>query len=105
MNGCFDILLFNSQKPRVVKMCFISLLSTLQKQVGNSLAIQWLGLYFHSSGCGSIPGEGAKTPHATQHSQKTKKKKRNGQETELHSTVIFTLGFIYQKNYTSEETL
>ena len=65
-------------------MCFISLLSTLQKQTGNSLAVQWLGFYFHSSGCGSIPGEGPKIPHGTQHNQKMKekKKKRNRQETE-----------------------
>ena len=65
-------------------MCFISLLSTLQKQVGNSLAVQWLGFYFHSSGCGPIPGEGPTIPHGTQHNQKIKekKKKRNRQETE-----------------------
>ena len=45
--------------------------------LGTSLAVQ--GLRLHASnagGTGSIPGQGTKIPHAKQHSQKTKKKKK-----------------------------
>ena len=40
---------------------------------GNSLAVQWLGLCsFTAEGPGSIPGQGAKIPHAVQRDQKRK---------------------------------
>ena len=40
---------------------------------GTSLAAQWLRLHaYPAGGLGSIPGQGTKIPHATQHSQKIK---------------------------------
>ena len=40
-------------------------------ELGNSLAVQWLGLHaFTSEGLGSIPGQGPKIPQDTQHGQK-----------------------------------
>ena len=46
--------------------------------VGNSLAVQWLGLYtFTAEGMGLIPGRGTKTLQAMQHDQKFKKKKKS----------------------------
>ena len=43
--------------------------------LGNSLAIQWLGLHaFTTEGPGSIPGWGTGIPQATRRSQKKKKK-------------------------------
>ena len=46
----------------------------LEKHVGNSLAVQWLGLgAFTAVGPGSIPGWGTKIPQAL--GQKTKKHK------------------------------
>ena len=45
--------------------------------MGNSLAVQWLGLStFTAVGPGSIPGQGPKIPQAMQHSQKDKFKKK-----------------------------
>ena len=42
--------------------------------LGNSLAIQWLGLSTSTAGgMGSIPGRGTKIPHAAQHGQKNDK--------------------------------
>ena len=36
------------------------------KYIGNSLAVQWLGLWASTAGgTGLIPGRGAKIPHAT----------------------------------------
>ena len=47
------------------------------RNIRNSLAIQWLGLHASTAeGMGSIPGQGTKIPHATQHDQKKKKKER-----------------------------
>ena len=41
--------------------------------MGDSLASQWLGLCaFTAKGLGSIPGQGAKIPQVTQHSQNKK---------------------------------
>ena len=43
--------------------------------LGNSLAVQWLGLRaFTSEGLGSIPGWGTNIPEAVWYSQKKKKK-------------------------------
>ena len=43
-------------------------------EVGTSLAVQWLGLRASTAGgMGSIPGQGIKIPHATQHSQSEEK--------------------------------
>ena len=43
--------------------------------LGNSLVVQWLGLRtFTAGGMGSMPGQGAKIPHATHGGQKKKKK-------------------------------
>ena len=43
--------------------------------VGNSLAVQWLGLgAFTAESPVSIPGQGTEIPQATQRSQKKKKK-------------------------------
>ena len=40
---------------------------------GYSLAVQWLGLCaFTAGGSGLIPGQGIKSPQATQHGQKKK---------------------------------
>ena len=42
--------------------------------VGNSLAVQWLGLpAFTAVGPGSIPGQGTKIPQAMRRGQKEKK--------------------------------
>ena len=44
---------------------------------GTSLAVQWLGLHTSTEGgTVSIPGLGAKIPHATWRSQKKKKKEK-----------------------------
>ena len=44
--------------------------------MGTFLAVQWLRFYASSSGgTGSVPGQGTKIPHATQHGKKKKKKK------------------------------
>ena len=49
--------------------------------MGNSLAVQWLGLRaFTAEGEGSVPGRGTGIPQATWHSQnqtKTKQKTKN----------------------------
>ena len=43
--------------------------------IGNSLAVQWLGLRASTAGgMGSIPGWGTKIPQAPRHGQKTKQK-------------------------------
>ena len=43
--------------------------------LGNSLAVQWLGLHAPTAGgTGSIPSWGTKSPHATEHSQKKEDK-------------------------------
>ena len=44
--------------------------------LGNSLEIQWLGLCFHCTGQGLIPGQGSKIWHATWCSQKQTNKKK-----------------------------
>ena len=42
-----------------------------------SLAVQWLRRHVSNAvGAGSIPGQGTKIPHAVQHGQKRKKKKK-----------------------------
>ena len=42
--------------------------------MGNSLAVQWLGLHaLNVEGLGSIPGQGTKIPQAVWHGQKKKK--------------------------------
>ena len=42
---------------------------------GNSLVVQWLGLHAsNAGGTGSLPGQGAKSPHATRSTTKKKKK-------------------------------
>ena len=44
--------------------------------LGNSLAVQWLGLCASTAGdTGSIPGRGTKILHAEQHAKKKMKKK------------------------------
>ena len=46
-------------------------LNNIRVSVGNSLAVQWLGLCtFTAEGTGSIPGRGTKIPQAAQCSQK-----------------------------------
>ena len=60
------------------KALFKFLISFLKflEGLGNSLAVQWLGLHaLTAKGPGSIPGWGMKIPQATRHSQKKKKKK------------------------------
>ena len=45
--------------------------------IGNSLAVQWLGLgTFTAEGTDSIPAGGTKIPQAEWHRQKLKKKKK-----------------------------
>ena len=47
--------------------------------VGNSLAVQWLGLHaFTAEAAGSIPGRGTKIPQAVQHGQKKEEEEENG---------------------------
>ena len=41
--------------------------------LGNSLAVQWLGQFFHCRGSDSVPAQGTKIPQAMWHSQKKKK--------------------------------
>ena len=54
-------------------------LSSVQNPMGNSLAVQWLGLCaFIAEGVGSIPGRGTKILQATWCSPKKKKKKPHG---------------------------
>ena len=49
--------------------------------LGNSLAVQWLGLRASTAGGkDSIPGWGTKILHAAQHSQKNKQTNKNGAE-------------------------
>ena len=44
--------------------------------LGTSLEVQWLRLPASNAGdVGLIPGQGTKTPHAEQHSQKKERKK------------------------------
>ena len=46
--------------------------------LGNSLAVQWLGLCVSTAGGpGSIPGQGAKIPYAAQHWPKQTNKQKN----------------------------
>ena len=46
--------------------------------LGNSLAVQWLGLWTSPAGAmGSVPSGGTKIPHATQQTDKKKKKRKN----------------------------
>ena len=46
----------------------------LRSNIGHSLAVQWLGLHaLPVKGPSSIPGQGAKIPQATWHSQNRKK--------------------------------
>ena len=67
------------------------------KFIGNSLAVQWLGLCaFTAEGPGSISGQGTKIPQAMQHSQKIKKRevhsdKSLSQETEKSQINNLTL--------------
>ena len=43
--------------------------------LGNSLAVQWLGLHaFTAENMGSIPGRGTKIPQAAWHGQERKRK-------------------------------
>ena len=45
--------------------------------MGNSLAVQWLGLCaLTAEGPGSIPDRGTKIPQAVRHSQKTTKEQK-----------------------------
>ena len=44
-------------------------------QIGNSLVVQWLGLWaLTAKGLGLIPGQGTKIPQALWHGKKKKKK-------------------------------
>ena len=50
----------------------------IQTCIGNSLAVQWLGLHaFTAKGMGSIPGQGTKIPQATQYSKNKTKENKN----------------------------
>ena len=45
-------------------------------EIGNPLAVQWLGLCASTAGGrGLIPGQGTKIPHAVRHSRGNKEKK------------------------------
>ena len=56
-------------------------LSSVQNPMGNSLAVQWLGLCaFIAEGVGSIPGRGTKILQAARCGQKRKKKKEGRKE-------------------------
>ena len=49
----------------------------LNELPGNSLAVQWLGLYTLTvKGLGSIPGRGIKIPQAARRSQERKKESK-----------------------------
>ena len=56
-------------------MALFAILPTLKVCLGNSLAVQWLGVCACTArGMGSIPGWGTKIPRAVQRRQKKKKK-------------------------------
>ena len=56
---------------------FFDILPSRVGTLGNSLAVQWLGLStFTAKGTGSIPGRGTKIPQAAWCGHKKKKKKR-----------------------------
>ena len=68
--------------------------------MGNSLAVQWLGLHaLNVEGLGSIPGQGTKIPQAVWHGQKKKKppltnKNETKQKTTTRCNNVFqSLGF------------
>ena len=49
----------------------------MEKNLGNSMAVQWLGLHASTAvGWGSILGQGTKIPQAKQRGQKKKKKSK-----------------------------
>ena len=69
----------------------ITFLQLKTKQIGHSLAVQWLGLYaFTAEGPGSIPDRGTKIPQATQN--KTNTNKQNPKTTVPYN---FCFCFIY----------
>ena len=52
-----------------------SKVAILKRAVGNSLAVQWLGLHASTvGGLGLIPGQGTKIPQAVQQGKRKKKK-------------------------------
>ena len=52
-------------------LCISSSAKKKKKSIGNSLAVQWLGLWaLTTKGLGSIPGQGIKIPQAKWHSQR-----------------------------------
>ena len=56
-------------------------------KVGNSLAVQWLGLHaLTAEGPGSIPGRGTKIPQAVWHGQKKQKNNNNKKKTQNKQT-------------------
>ena len=60
--------------------------------MGTFLAVQWLRFYASSSGgTGSVPGQGTKIPHATQHGKKKKKKYLLNCCSVLGKTITMTL--------------
>ena len=69
-------LMFNaSRKLPTITFFLILNLSTIKKTYnpGTSLVVQWLRLHASiAGGMGSIPGQGAKIPHAVWHGQKQK---------------------------------
>ena len=57
---------------------YISFFLLIKIFLGIPLAVQWLRLHTSTAGCaGSIPGQGAKIPHAAWRGKKKKKKKDN----------------------------
>ena len=51
---------------------------TLKLMLRTSLAVQWLTLPFNAGGAGSIPGWGAKIPHALRPKNQNVKQKQYG---------------------------
>ena len=63
--------------------------SVQSTSLGASLVAQWLRLHGSNVGAlGSIPGQETKSPHASQHAQKLKKKKKKSTSLEknFHKT-------------------
>ena len=58
--------------------------------MGNSLAVQWLGLRASTAGgMGLIPGLGINIPHATRPKNKNKNKKKEGRESKERVEIEF----------------
>ena len=71
---------FNHYAVNVLKWEDVyDILLNFKNQVGNSLAVQWLGFCASTAGgTGSIPGWGTKILQAERHGQKKKKKPNLG---------------------------